>query len=405
MCSVAKKGAFAFPNLPPMADTSGKVRLQRYLADAGVAARRVCEALIEEGRVEVNGRVVTKLPAFVDPETDKVVVDGRPLKAPGRRVYLILHKPTRTLVTAADEPGFDRRTVLDLVDHPAKARLFPVGRLHYDATGLVLLTNDGEFANLLTHPRYGVPKTYWAVVRGTMVPEQIADIDLKLKTLDRKAARAEVGLSTGPKRRPAKAAPRPDAEDTQEHGEDRDPETPDQERPRWEREHVAKSTRPTISIVKTGEGKTLLEISMLEARNRQLEDVLQSIGSPVKKLTRVGIGPLRLKGLGVGQWRELTGAEITLLKRIAKQGGGQPAGAVTNKEPVPGGTTLSRTQRQAKRERERLAATGFAEVARPSRPGRPGHLGAAKRPHPERATPTESSNARKRRRKDSEGAQ
>lgn len=388
-----------------MADSSGKVRLQRYLADAGVAARRVCEALIEEGRVEVNGRLVTKLPAFVEPEVDKVVVDGRPVRAPGRRVYLILHKPTRTLVTASDEPGFDRRTVLDLVDHPAKARLFPVGRLHYDATGLVLLTNDGEFANLLTHPRYGVPKTYWAVVRGTMVPEQIADIDLKLKLLDRKAARADVGLSTGPKRRPTKSSSRADAAEFPEYDEDRDPESPVLDRPRWEREHVAKSTRPTISIVKTGEGKTLLEISMLEARNRQLEDVLQSIGSPVKKLTRVGIGPLRLKGLGVGQWRELTGPEITLLKRIAHQGGGLPTGAATSSEPVPGGTTLSRTQRRAKRERERLAATGFAEVAKPSRPGRPGHLGAAKRPRPQRDQSTKSSHAQKRRRKDSEGAQ
>lgn len=371
-----------------MSEASGKVRLQRFLADAGVAARRVCEALIEEGRVEVNGRLVTKLPAFVDPETDRVVVDGRPVRSPGRRVYLILHKPTRTLVTAADEPGFDRRTVLDLVDHPAKARLFPVGRLHYDATGLVLLTNDGDFANLLTHPRYGVPKTYWAVVRGTMVPEQLADIDLKLKMLDRKAARAEVGLSTGPKRRETPSSFEPELDTPPA------PHTAPATRPRWEREHVAKSTRPSISIVKTGEGKTLLEISMLEARNRQLEDVLAGIGSPVKKVTRVGIGPLRLKGLGVGQWRELTGAEVLLLKKIARQGTekGGPEKGVAQK--VRGGDGLSRSQRKARLERARQAATGFGEVARAARPGKPGHLGAARKP-----------GVVKKRRKHDEGAQ
>jgi 23S rRNA pseudouridine2605 synthase len=377
-----------------MPDSTTKVRLQRYLADAGIAARRVCEALIEQGRVEVNGRVVTKLPAFVEPDTDKVVVDGRPVKAPGRRVYIILHKPTRTLVTAADEPGFDRRTVLDLVNHPAKARLFPVGRLHYDATGLVLLTNDGEFANLLTHPRYGVPKTYWAVVRGTIVPEQIADIDLKLRILDRKAARADVGLSTGPRRRPAKAAR--DHDDDEREQVPLDPETGLPIRTPWEREHVAKSTRPVITIVKTGEGKTLLEISMLEARNRQLEDVLQGLGSPVKKVTRVGIGPLRLKGLGVGHWRELTTGEVTLLRKIAKRSrdAGAPGEASRPVTPRPAGVLLSRTQRQAKREKERQVATGFGEVARAIKPGRPGHLGKARTP-----------GAAPKRRKHDEGAQ
>ncbi len=269
----------------------GTIRLQRYLADAGVAARRVCERLIEQGRVEVNGELVAKLPAFVDPENDRVVVDGRPVRPPGRKVYIALHKPTHTLVTAADEPGLDRRTVLDLVDHPFKARLFPVGRLHFDATGLVLLTNDGEFANRLTHPRYGVTKTYWAMVRGTLDEARLAEVDRSLRKLDRAANRAATGLKAGPRR----AAPRPEGE----------------------RPHRPKGTRPQVRVVKSAEGKTLLEITMLEARNRQLEDVLLSLGSPVRKVTRVGIGPLTLKGLGLGQWRLLESAEVNALLRAA----------------------------------------------------------------------------------------
>lgn len=293
------------------------IRLQRYLADAGVAARRACERLIEEGRVEVNGQLVIRLPAFVDPEHDRVVVDGRPVPPPGRKVYIALHKPTHTLVTAADEPGLDRRTVLDLVDHPFKARLFPVGRLHYDATGLVLLTNDGEFANRLTHPRYGVTKTYWATVRGTIDDAKIAEIDRSLRKLDRAANRAATGLKAGPRRAPA-----PDKED---------------------RPHKPKGTRPQVRVVKSAEGKTLLEITMLEARNRQLEDVLLSLGSPVRKVTRVGIGPLSLKGLGLGQWRVLESAEVNALLRAASD---KPRRGPEHKAPSKARTQSGRDRRE-----------------------------------------------------------
>jgi hypothetical protein len=230
-----------------------------------------------------------------------------------------------------------------------------------------------------------------------MVPEQLADIDLKLKIMDRKAARAEVGLSTGSSNVPAKGVGRraPKAAAVGEDEDDggaRDLDGGGLERPRWEREHVAKSTRPTISIVKTGEGKTLLEISMLEARNRQLEDVLAGIGSPVKKVTRVGIGPLRLKGLGVGQWRELTGAEVSLLRKIAKQGVAKAGGVKTDTQKAMSG--LSRTQRKAKLEKDRQGATGFGEVARAVRPGRPGFLGAERPTHARKPVPAEDSTER-----------
>src|SRR5690606_13551855 len=151
-------------------------RLQRVMADAGVASRRACEELIARGAVEVNGEVVTELPIFVDPREDRILVEGRPLPKRGggdRNIYIMLNKPERTLTTVTDEREFGgegggRRTVMDLVDHPARARLFPVGRLDYATRGLVLLTNDGELANKLTHPRYGVHKTYEAVVKGVL---------------------------------------------------------------------------------------------------------------------------------------------------------------------------------------------------------------------------------------------
>jgi 23S rRNA pseudouridine2605 synthase len=199
----------------------GRVRLQRVMADAGVAARRVCERLIEEGRVRVNGEVVRRLPVFVDPENDVIEVNGQRVRGAQRRVYLMLNKPEGVLVSGADEPGLDRPTILNLVNHPAAPRLFPVGRLDLDTTGLVLLTNDGELANRLTHPRYGVTKTYHAVVRGGLADADIAAIGQKLRALTQRAA-MEAGV-----------APR-------------------------------SVGAPEIAIVKREDGRTLLEISLRE---------------------------------------------------------------------------------------------------------------------------------------------
>lgn len=255
------------------------VRLQRVLADAGVAARRACEELIEQGHVRVNGQTVRRLPIFVDPASDRIEVDGRLVKPPSRRLYVMLHKPERTLVTAADEPGMGRATVMNLVDHPAADRLFPVGRLDFDSTGLVLLTNDGELANRLTHPRYGVTKTYQVVVKGGLDPQAAEAI----RTKSRLASQRE-----------------------------------DQERGRV----VRGSGAPEIRVVGREPGKTLLEVTLREARNRQLRDVLKHLGMPVKKLTRIGIGPLQLKGLAIGRWRELTRDELQALRAAAFPGSG-----------------------------------------------------------------------------------
>jgi len=147
-------------------DASRGERIQKVLARAGIGSRRHCEELVEQGQVRVNGRVVDELPAWVDPMADDIVVNGRPVPKAERHVYVMLYKPRNTLSTLSDPDH--RRTVADLVQHPSVDRLYPVGRLDYDTMGLLLMTNDGELANRLTHPRYGVHKTYRAVVKGAV---------------------------------------------------------------------------------------------------------------------------------------------------------------------------------------------------------------------------------------------
>jgi pseudouridine synthase len=269
--------------VPP--DAQPRVRLQRVLNDAGIAARRTCEQMILDGRVRVNGQAVRTLPAFVDPASDRIEVDGRPLRDPGAHVYIMLHKPARTLATVADEPGMDRRTVLDLVDHPAAARLFPVGRLDYDTTGLVLLTNDGDLANRLTHPRFGIAKRYLVSVKGVANDATLSSIARQIKLIakhERVIARSEQKrLAPGP--------------------------APAQKRPKLQ--------RPDLRIVEVAEGKTELLVTTTESAVTPLIDALLAAGLPVKKVVRTGLGPLELKNLPLGAWRELTPAEVHRLRK------------------------------------------------------------------------------------------
>jgi len=263
--------------LPPITDAGRGERLQRVLADAGVASRRACEELIAEGRVTVNGQTVDALPAWVHPELDRVEVDGRPIPRPERRLYLMLNKPARTLTTAADEPGSQRQTVLDLIDHPSRARLFPVGRLDYETLGLVLLTNDGDLAHRLTHPRFGVEKTYRAMVRGLLDDEAVAGLEEGIYLAERKAGRT-VG--------------------------------------------AARTARVEIRVVRRERDRTVLEIKLREGRNRQVRRMLASVGCPVRKLERVAMGPLHLKGLARGEWRELDRHELRAIRAAALRGKG-----------------------------------------------------------------------------------
>jgi len=233
------------------------VRLQKFLSDAGVASRRHAEELILEGRVTVNGKVVDHLPAFVNPQTDRVTVDGSPVRLQ-KLEYFLLHKPKNVVCTNHDPAG--RLRAIDLLPK-LPMPLFPVGRLDADSTGLLLMTNDGELAERIMHPRYGVPKTYRAEVRGR-VPN---DLPQRLKQ--------GVYLAEG----------------------------------------RARAAR--VEIVHASRERSVLMITLHEGRNRQVRRMLARLGYPVRTLKRVQIGPLSLRGLPVGAARRLTPKELTVLRR------------------------------------------------------------------------------------------
>ncbi len=333
------------------------IRLQRHLADLGVAARRACERLIEEGRVEINGKVVTKLPIFVDPERDHIMVDGRPLQktAKVRRIYVMLHKPERTLTVSADEPGADRRTVLDLVQHPAAKRLYPVGRLEYDATGLVLLTNDGELANRLSHPKFGIAKVYQATVKGDVPDAVLAELEQEIFLAERKAARTQTRM---------KAA-----------GVKFKGEVPKQLRTSKPIKGIYRAAHVNLRAMKRAEGKTIVEITLTEGRNRHVEGIFAARGFPIRKLTQVALGPLNLRGLAIGAWRELDREEIYALTRSVKErskSGGKSGSKSGGKHGGPSGSKSERPQvREGEPEVRERWVTGEPSPRSPQR-GRTG---------------------------------
>ncbi|MCD6319164.1 MAG: rRNA pseudouridine synthase [Candidatus Desulfofervidaceae bacterium] len=238
-----------------------KQRLQKILSRAGVTSRRKAEQLIIEGRVKIDGKVVTTLGTKVDPETQQIEVDGRILRFPAS-IYLMLYKPRYYLTTLHDPRG--RPKVTDLLkDIPT--RVFPVGRLDFDAEGLLLLTNDGEFANMLIHPRYKVPKTYMVLVKG--IPNSYA-----LKKL-------ETGV---------------DLED-------------------------GKTLPAQVRLIRKLKNKTWLKLTIREGRYRQIKRMCAAVGHPVLRLKRIRIGPLTLDRLKPGEYRYLTPKEIKQLQDIASK--------------------------------------------------------------------------------------
>lgn len=249
------------------------IRLQKALADAGLGSRRRCEELVLEGEVRVNGLQVHELPAWVDPALDEIVVGGKTLPRPERRVYVMLNKPVRTVSTVEDPEG--RRTVSEMVTHPSGVRLYPVGRLDYETSGLILLTNDGPLANQLTHPSFGVHKTYRATVKGRVEDEALRKLTRGVVITDRRE-----GETTG-----------------------------------------ASRTAPVlIHVAFRDNDKTILDITLREGRNRQIRRMFALIGHPVRKLMRTAMGPLTLKGVANGQWRELSAPELAALRRAAEKG-------------------------------------------------------------------------------------
>ena len=233
------------------------VRLQKFLAEAGVASRRHAEDLIEAGRVLVNDVLVDRLPAFVNPREDRVIVDGTPVRIQPAE-YFIMHKPKGVVCTNRDPAG--RLRVVDLLP-PTKAPLNVVGRLDADSTGLLLMTNDGELAEQVTHPRLELAKVYRVEVQG-QVPR---DLVAKMKK--------GVHLAEG------------------------------------------KATASEIEIVRRNRERSILKITLREGRNRQIRRMLARLNHPVRALKRVQIGPLSLKGLPVGACRRLTARELAELRR------------------------------------------------------------------------------------------
>ncbi len=247
-------------------------RLQKILAAAGIASRRASEEIIAAGRVQVNGRVVVEMGVQVDPSLDEIRVDGMPLPRAERHIYILLNKPVGVLSAASDERG--RTTVLDLV--PVHERVYPVGRLDVESEGLILLTNDGEMTERLTHPRYGHAREYRALVRG--VPP-----DPALKRL-RRGIQLEDG-PTGPA----------------------------------EIEFIPEAVLRREKLPFAEEGASWLKVVIREGRKRQIRQMFEQIGHPVRRLIRVAIGPLALGDLPQGQYRFLTPAEVKALLLAAGQ--------------------------------------------------------------------------------------
>jgi 23S rRNA pseudouridine2605 synthase len=238
-------------------------RLQKVLARAGVASRRKAEELIQQGRVTVNGRVITRLGTKVDPDYDEIRVDGVRVQVAPSRVYIMLNKPPGVLSTMEDARG--RRALGDLVTVPT--RLYPVGRLDVTSEGLILLTDDGELANLLTHPRFEHEKEYLVLVNGTPSNQTLATWQRGVYLDDRMTA-------------PAK-----------------------------------------VDVARSQGDSTLLRVVMREGRKRQIRRVAALLGHPVRELKRVRLGPLQLGTLDSGQWRYLTAKEVRELQTIKRERG------------------------------------------------------------------------------------
>ena len=235
-------------------------RLQKIIAQAGLASRRKAEDMIRQGRVRVNGRTVTALGTTVDASHDVVAVDGRRLRPRAPMRYLILHKPAGCVTTAQDEKG--RPTVFDLLKHQP-VRLFPVGRLDFNTEGLLLLTNDGPLANRLLHPRYGMPRVYMVRVNGS-----VADRHLE-------AMRRGVDLPEG------------------------------------------KTLPAQVQVVRQNDKTCWLRLTLREGKTRQIHRMLECCGGhSVRKLQRVGMGPLTLAGLAPGRFRFLESFEVDRLYQV-----------------------------------------------------------------------------------------
>lgn len=238
-----------------------QIRLQKYLSECGAASRRKAEELIEKGRVKVNGRVA-KIGDKVNPEKDRITLNGKKVANTAKPIYIMLHKPRGYITTMSDEMG--RKCVAELVKN-AGERIYPVGRLDRESEGLLLLTNDGGFANLMMHPKSHVPKYYRVTVRPGISDEQIA--------------RLEGGMMIDGR----------------------------------------KTTPARVTVLESQENRVVLEIVLFEGRNRQIRRMCEELSLEVARLRRTAFGSLKLGMLPAGQWRELTPYEVERLIKIANK--------------------------------------------------------------------------------------
>lgn len=269
-------------------------RIQKFLSDAGVASRRAAEELVLAGRVLINDEPVTALPAFVRPGADRVIVDGVPVRAQ-RLEYFMVHKPAGVVCTQRDPAG--RTRAVDLLP-PNLPRLFPVGRLEADSEGLLIMTNDGELANRIAHPRYGVEQVYRVELRGRMSDELPGQLLRGVYLADGRMRAARVDL------------------------------------------------------VRRGPNSSVIEIMLQEGRRLDIRRVIAICGQKVRRLTRVRIGPLELRGLPAGAVRRLTPAELRALQTGAES-------------PTPA---------RANRPRRPSSASRAPDAPRQRRRGRPNRL-------------------------------
>jgi 23S rRNA pseudouridine2605 synthase len=231
-------------------------RLQKILAGAGVASRRTAETMIAEGRIRVNGTVVTEPGTKADSGRDEIRVDGRLISCETERVYILLHKPQGVVTTLHDPQG--RPIVTDLLTGVTE-RVFPVGRLDYDSEGLLILTNDGEFSQRLQHPRYGIPKTYRVKVTGNPGKREMQMLE------------SGIDLPDG------RFAPR------------------------------------DVSVEKTNRASAWLRLTITDGRNRVIRRAFETLGYPICRLVRIAVGDVTLEAVREGAWRRLTRKEVDRL--------------------------------------------------------------------------------------------
>ncbi|MBQ3603749.1 MAG: rRNA pseudouridine synthase [Clostridia bacterium] len=239
-----------------------KVRLQKYMADNGIASRRKCEEMIEQGLVKVNGNRA-RIGDKVDPKRDRVSVNGKKIEAQKKLKYILLHKPRGYITTMQDEQG--RKCVAELVSDVGM-RIYPVGRLDRESEGMLLMTNDGAFSNAMTHPRRHVPKTYRVTIRPSITDEQINAFHNGIEIDGRMTAPAG------------------------------------------------------LRVLEKTEGRVVCEVILYEGRNRQIRRMFEELGIDVARLKRTAVGSVKLGMLAPGKWRELTEEEVRKLMLAAERG-------------------------------------------------------------------------------------